>query len=403
MDLDPAPSSPPTREKFLPVELDELSSNLAANFENKEALHFQSFCKLFTALHRAKVADDLADLKRCYREFDPDRHTVTAKQCSAAERAVLRERLRPQLLELLRQSNYEEIGPEELQAALNKTSPRGLEVAVDLNEFHELGLHYRGMETRVDEVRDWRKLYLYKRQFETPVYKRLFLFFQFRERDDGNGNNTEHHRSDYLFLKSFRDVPQSDLEMLLPNTKVRMRILDKIKIGVTGGGGTVGGVMATITKIGAAANPFTWAIAIAGLAGIIWRQISKVFVQRTRYMADLAQQLYFCNLDNNFGALVHLSDLAHDEEAKEALLAYAYLAKSENGLTQQQLDQQVEKHLADTYQVDVDYEVEDGVGKLLRAGLVQQIAPDRYGVTAPVDAIAQLDIEWDNMFHPVSE
>jgi hypothetical protein len=244
-------------------------------------------------------------------------------------------------------------------------------------------------------------LYLKKRQFETPVYKRLFLFFQFREQ--GNVKDSDDHRADYLFLKSFRDVPQSDLEMLLPNTKVRMRIFDKIKIGVTGGGGTVGGVMATITKIGAAANPFTWAIAIAGLAGIIWRQISKVFVQRTRYMADLAQQLYFCNLDNNFGALVHLSDLAHDEEAKEALLAYAYLAKSEDGLTQQQLDQQIEKHLADTYQVDVDYEVEDGVAKLQRAGLLQAVNSDRYRVTPPIEAIAELDLEWDNMFHPVQE
>lgn len=406
MDVDTAPLAPP-REKFLPVELDELAANLADNFDGKKALHFSSFCRLFTALHRAKVADVLAELKRCYREFDPDRHTVTAQQCTAEERTAMRSRLRPQLLELLRQGNYEEIRPEELQAALNKTSPRGLEVAVDLDEFDELGLHYRGLETRVDKVRDWRKLYLKKRQWETPVYRRLFLFFQFREQDSdknmANSDNADDHRSDFLFLKSFRDVPQSDLEMLLPNTKVRMRIFDKIKIGVTGGGGTVGGVMATITKIGAAANPFTWAIAIAGLAGIIWRQISKIFVQRTRYMADLAQQLYFCNLDNNFGALVHLSDLAHDEEAKEALLAYAYLAKSDNGLTQQQLDQQVEKHLADTYQVDVDYEVEDGVAKLQRAGLLHQIAPDRIGVTPPVDAIAQLDMEWDNMFHPVSE
>ncbi|MCP4092885.1 MAG: hypothetical protein GY747_05485 [Planctomycetes bacterium] len=121
----------------------------------------------------------------------------------------------------------------------------------------------------------------------------------------------------------------------------------------------------------------------------------------TRYMADLAQQLYFCNLDNNFGTLVHLSDLAHDEEAKEASLAYAFLANSAEGLTKEQLDEQVEAHLAKLYQVDVDYEVEDGVAKLQRAGLLQKVEADRYQVTGLTKAIAMLDEEWDDMFHPV--
>ena len=275
-----------------------------------------------------------------------------------------------------------------LREALNKTSPRGLEVAVDLDEFDELGLHYRGCTTRLDEVRDWRKLYLKKRQWETPVYKRLFLFFKV------NQSSSEQASSDFLYLKLFRDVPQSDLEMLLPNTRVRMRIFDKVKIGVTGGGGTVGGVMATVTKLGVAANPMTWVLALVGLAGILWRQISKVFVQRTRYMADLAQQLYFCNLDNNFGALAHLSDLALEEEAKETLLAYAFLLQSEHGLSQETLDTRIESYFKNQFGLDVDYEVEDGVAKLSRGDfLIDHQAPSLQVVPLET-ALSQMQATW---------
>ncbi len=388
MDLEP---QAPLREKFLPVEMDELAENLIQDSQASLGPDFERFCRLFLALHRTKLAGQVLELKRCYREFDPDRDTVSAKTVSAERRVELRRQLQPKLSELLRQANYVELSPEEFQAALNKTSPRGLQVSVNIDDFDELGLYFRGMGTRVDEMRDWRSLYLKKRYWNTPIYRRLFLFFKLRPDE----KNTE--QSNFLYLKMFRDVPQSDLEMLLPNTKVRMRVFDKVKLSITGGGGTVSGVMATVTKIGAAANPATWLIAIAGLAGILWRQVTKVFAQRTRYMADLAQQLYFCNLDNNFGALVHLSDLARDEEAKEALLAYTFLATAGNGCNQSQLDQKIEKHLAEVYQVDVDFEIEDGLNKLRRAGFLQDEA-GLLRVISPAAAIQMMEEQWASRF-----
>jgi len=352
-------------EHFLPVDLEELADALSAELGKALGADFARFARIYPALQRAKLQDTLADLRQCYRDLDPDGDTTHRRRPSAEELVDRRERLHVQLVEFLRQANYVELTTEDLNLALTRVSPRGLAVSVDLADFEELGIHYRGLTTRREATRDWRKLYLSKRQWETPVYRRLFLFLKLRPQAG------QEEEARFLYLKLFRDVPQSDLEMLLPNTRVRMRVFDKFKIGLTGGGGTVGGVLATITKIGAAASPATWALALAGLVGVVWRQVSKIFVTRTRYMADLAKQLYFCNLDNNYGALVHLAELAQLEECKEALLAYAHLAQTKEGLTRADLDRKVEEYLVREFGVSVDFEVDDGLAKLARAGLFQ--------------------------------
>ena len=389
-----SPPPPPRREAFLPVDLEDLVADLVRpGSDGTPPSTLARFCRLYSALHRARLAEANAELRRAYRAFDPDRDTVTPLEVDEAERGRLLGRLRRDPNELLRQANDVEITAEKLAASLEKTSPRGLAVSVDLDEFEELSLHYRGEYTRTEEARDWRKLGLAKRSHEVTVYRRLFLLLKLK-RQAADGPIPER-----VFLKLFRDVPEPDLEMILPNTRVRMRVFDKLKLGVTGGGGTAGGVAATVTKIGAAASPLTWAIALAGLAGVLWRQISKVLAQRTRYMADLAQQLYFCNLDNNFGALMHLAEQAQSEESKEAILAFAYLAES-GPMSQAELDRAVEGFLEETYGFYADYEVTDGLAKLRRADLLVELDDGRFDVVSPEEACARLDREWDAMFEP---
>ncbi len=40
-----------------------------------------------------------------------------------------------------------------------------------------------------------------------------------------------------------------DLEMLFPNTKVKMKLFDKIKITILGASGTIGGGISMFTKL----------------------------------------------------------------------------------------------------------------------------------------------------------
>ena len=63
--------------------------------------------------------------------------------------------------------------------------------------------------------------------------------------------------SDYVYIKLFKNMPRSDVEMIFPNTKVRFRLFDKIKFGVTAGSGLGMGVFGTASKIAIASNPYT--------------------------------------------------------------------------------------------------------------------------------------------------
>ena len=86
--------------------------------------------------------------------------------------------------------------------------------------------------------------------------------------------------------------------------------------------------MGTATKILAATNPFTLAFGLLGFSAVVFRQVTKFFNTRNRYMMVLAQSLYFCSLANNRGALTLIADAAEEEDVKEDMLLYAFLAKA---------------------------------------------------------------------------
>jgi Protein of unknown function (DUF3754) len=66
--------------------------------------------------------------------------------------------------------------------------------------------------------------------------------------------------SNCIYLKVFKRIPQIDLEMLFPNTRIAFKPFDKLRLMVTAGGGTVAGVVGAGTKLLAITNPLTVAV-----------------------------------------------------------------------------------------------------------------------------------------------
>ena len=218
-----------------------------------------------------------------------------------------------------------------------------------MSEFDEALLYYRGTGTIVREERNPWRLYLRKDRLDVPIFERLFLLLKLkpaetriaeimaatqvdRARAARDVEKARAHfppgvSSDYIYVKIFKRIPQIDIEMLFPNTKVAFRPFDKLKLMVTAGGGTVAGVAGTATKLLAATNPFTLAFGVFGLSAVIFRQAMKFFHTRNHYMMVLAQNLYFCSLANNRGALTLIADGAEEEDVKEDMLLYAFLAR----------------------------------------------------------------------------
>ena len=86
---------------------------------------------------------------------------------------------------------------------------------------------------------------LIKKKIEFANFDRVVIYVRFAE--DLPADKYAYGPGDTM-LKLFQNVPRADIEMLFPNTKVEFKLLDKLKLGLTAGGGTVAGLMSIIPK-----------------------------------------------------------------------------------------------------------------------------------------------------------
>jgi hypothetical protein len=202
--------------------------------------------------------------------------------------------------------------------------------------------------------------------------------------------------SDCIYIKLFKNMPRSDVEMIFPNTKVRFRLFDKIKFGVSAGGGVGMGVFGTFSKLAMLTNPYTLAGAVAGLGGIALRQATNFLNQRTRYMVVLAQNLYFHAMADNRGVMTLLADRAAEEDLKEEMLLYSVLAKEQVNIANlRQVDEAIEGYLASTFKIDVDFDVDDALGRLKQEGVVTELPDGTLETLPPHEAALHIDKLWD--------
>lgn len=409
---------PDLLERFIPVSTDELIATLINRKELSDSQRhdFQLFCNQYRALYQAQTLPAYQSLTHDYAPFNPDIESISHCDYSDEEKQKLQTQLLAQLSSLLNDANYEKITLEQLTISLNETSPYGVDVSVDFNDFSEILLFYRGSALSYEQQRDWKRFFLKKKTIETKIYRRLFILIKLKSFNQQletfatakniplttakakikykkSQTTIDSHK---IYIKLFKNIPRSDLEMLFPNTKIKMRFFDKLKLGVTGGGGTVGGIMTIISKLTVAIDPIAMATAVFGFAGLLWRQVSKVFLQRTKYMAELAKNLYYYNLDNNLGAIAHINDMAAASEAKESLLSYFFLiTQGETTLTE--LDKKIEQFIQDEYGVAIDFEVDDGLAKLKRLGLLVE-KNDKLSVVSLAKTKAILKHHWLECF-----
>lgn len=77
------------------------------------------------------------ELKTSYHLFNPDRDTITLQNHDTNMDNISKQFI-DNIKELLNDANYQLLTQEEIALAINETSPYGVEVNVDLNNFDEL-------------------------------------------------------------------------------------------------------------------------------------------------------------------------------------------------------------------------------------------------------------------------
>ncbi|MEM7562231.1 MAG: TMEM143 family protein [Pseudomonadota bacterium] len=350
-------------------------------------------------------------LKISYAEMDPDSDTRASGLKSVQPEAAFIDLLD----ELLEKANYERITQEDLNQALNESSIFKIRLHVDFDDFNEVSLFARGESLKTETVN---QLFgLRKRQIDFVNYDRVVVFIRLRDDLETSHSSSPLCRPGSTLLKLFRNVPKADLEMLFPNTQVRMRLTDKLLIGVPA---VISGGIVVSTKLGASLlllgslmgywlglhqqptelNQAAIMALLAGLAalgGYLWKQFNNFKNRKLRFMQALTQNLYFKNLDNNAGVFHRLANDAEEEESKEALLAYCFLLCSKQSMDKAALDQSIENWFENRWQCKLNFEIDDALQKLLTLGLVND-EEGRLTAVPLIGAIQKLDARWDNYF-----
>ena len=263
-------------------------------------------------------------------------------------------------------------------------------------------------------------------EIDVDVYERVVLLVKFKDEAYFKAKKRQiAFQPGSMLIKLFKNIPKADLEMLFPNTQVRMKPKDKAIMSawaITGLAGVIGkasaGIIAALVVLwgiirtfgdGQALDPKDVTKMVGGmsalglLGGVLWKQYAGYKNRKMIFTKTLADSLYFKNLDNNAGVFHHVVDAAEEEECKEAILAYYFLLKNPKGMTEAALDDAIENWFEERHSTKIDFEVDDGLGKLKELELMEEAGKDPsgkpvYRAKTLAQGCERLDSIWDNYF-----
>jgi Protein of unknown function (DUF3754) len=388
-----------------------------AQLTEAELKGFRDFCQILEALFHFEFHARLEKLKACYGPFNPDADTRHIFNTLESEKKNLQKQLVSELTAVLDAANFEKITAEDLQQALGEESLFQIRLEVDFDDFEDVIFFRRGESIKEETLVKF--FGLSKKKFQFTNYERVAIYIKFKEKPyfDSQERKNLYFEPGATIIKLFHNVPKADLEMLFPNSKVRMKTIDKIIIGVPA---AVSGMIVLVTKLGASLllvgsvisfwlglkdqevqikqqHLIALGAGLGTLGGFLFRQINKYKNRKIKFMKALSDNLYFKNLDNNAGVFYHLIDAAEEEEFKEAVLAYYFLLTAKETLTKKELDDRIENWLAEKWDCHIDFEIGDAVDKLQRLELIE-VDADHFRCVPLSTAKQQLDTIWDNFF-----
>ncbi|MFT3733232.1 MAG: TMEM143 family protein [Hyphomicrobium sp.] len=408
------------RERFIPVTRFALLDRLTKQhlWAPGHAIEARRFFRYLDYWRQQQYFAMLLELDQCYEAFSPDSDLLMTRSFSDDERDALQHRIFEGVESLLVRANYERIDPNDIEIILTRESHYGLDLFVDMQAFERIAIYYRGASNQRYEKRRLRK-FLSKEEFNVPIFQRLFLMFKLktaearveevmrekklsREAAESWVERRRQHlppgiNDKHIYLKLFKNIPRTDLEMVFPNTEVRFRAMDKLRLGVTAGGGLGMGAVGAAGKLALLlSNPIAAIGALAGLGGIAVRQAMGFLNQKQRYMVVMAQNLYFHTMADNRGVILKIAARGAEEDVKEEMLLYSVLAKEQATRADlPSIDLAIENYLTQTFGVKIDFEIDDALDRLIRDGIVTEKPDGTFVTLPPAEAAKHIDAKWD--------
>lgn len=403
-----------TREQYIPFNKEFLlEQQIAAFADDKQKV--DDFKKLFDIIEHYYHYESFnlnRNLKHNYALYDPD---LSEKEregfIGKSNFSVFKETL----LTVLERGNYYKIDQETLKEAFTESDLIGLNLAIDFHAFKDYELYVRGHHKAKETVK---KYYFWKKEVEIEYYDRVLIYLNYSDADYLTKKKVKLGKMPIdpgsIALKIFKRVPKNDLETIFPNAVPKMSLKDKLLLWVPG---VFGGISLLSAKVIPALikmyNAYQTGeaidllnsktslnqglIALGILSAYCFRQYNNFINKKIRYSKMLSDSLYFKNVGNNSGAFYSLLNSSEEEALKETILAYTFLNKSQNPLTAQELDFQIESWFASQLNTELDFDVNDALLKLKNTGLGIE-TNGKWKVIPLNEALVTIDKLWDNVF-----
>ena len=376
---------PKDKEHFIPVGREKLLECLT-EFETcseSEKSELKKFFELISSVLHKQYHKRQIRVQKIYQPLDPDSVILLKDSDTKNSSEVFTE-----LIEILANANYTKLSTDELETAVDNATALGLRMKVDFSLFDELHVYGRGDEIQTWTKKSWWKFFK-EEEFDVEVYQRLVIAFRLKDHD----KLPKEQSSSFVYLKSFKGIPHSDLHTLLPGTQIKMSLLDRGKIIIP----ALSGIVLSIVKIARlmvavtifASLAYTikfWVIPAAIIYYIIKGFLS---YQKTKdkYQLNLTRHLYFQNLNNNSGVLLRLLHEAEFQDYREMVITYYLVWKyGQAGINAEKIHEIAEKKLKETIHLDINFEAEDALAKLEKLGALKKV--DQNWVPLPMEEIA---------------
>jgi len=402
------------REQYIPLDKELLLEQQIAECtgDQKKAEDFKKLFDILEHYFHYEAFNLIRKLKKNYALFDPDLNpNERAEFLGKSDFSIFKENL----FTVLKRGNYSRVDQETIEDAFKSSDLIGLKLAIDFNDFKDYGIFVRGHHKTKEKVT---RFFIFKKEIEFEYYDRVMIYLNYNDASYFEEKNVKLSKLPFdpgcIVLKIFKRVPKNDLETIFPNAIPKMSNLDKILFWVPGIGG---GISLLSTKVVPALIAMYGAyksgeaidllnsktalnqglIALGVLGGYLFRQYSSFINKKIKFSKMLSDSLYFKNLGNNSGAFYSLLNSSEEEELKETILAYAFLNRSQNPLTAQELDSQIESWFRIKHYTDLDFDVEDALFKLKNIGLGIE-NNGKWEVVSLDKALVRIDEIWDSIF-----
>jgi len=396
------------RDYFIPFTREQITKMLIdiSKLDDHQIDKFNQFCLLLNSIYHFEFHKDLEDLKSTYRIFNPDIE-ISSKELESINNSKNEVDFKNSLINTLAEGNFEKVSNENLHTAMEEEGIFPISCVIDFDVFDYYEIYYQGSRTSKEEIKTW--IPFKSKEIEFKLYDRIIFFYKVKNQAffESNTNKIKPGLPGKIYIKFFRNIPESDLEMIFPNPKPEMKFIHKMQIFLPLLAGF--GVLIQKTIIGpkfynTGTNPLEEGLSYGLIALLI---VLGGYVLRTflgyknvvqSFLGEIAQSLYFKDKGNNQGVFSMLIDSAEEQESKEAMMAYYFLLTSKKKLNKKLLDNTIEDWLDQEYETKIDFEIDDALNKLEKLELMTQ---DKDGILTVVsldEALEKMDYIWDNFF-----